>query len=223
MQCESSKEAGWEQRKHRWEQKNHVQFITWDNWATEDIKLDHGASFGRGSIIMRHSATWLSVCWAATMWCPSCLVWICSAGPDGLLNAVPYGIPETLHSPNHNTQTSNCYSCSCDLSTFAFAIHLHGLLFISSLLSGLIELGDGSRIWGTACVPLDVLLVLYFHVFSGLSVLFMLMFVQLRQNMVPVLVIMVQCHYQQPTCWHVLSHPKTMWKTSQTAVWHAAF
>lgn len=88
-----------------WEQKNHVEFITWDNWATEDIKLDHSASFGSGSIIMRHSATWLSVCWAATMWCPSCLVWICSAGPDGLLKAVPYGIPETLHSPNHNTQT----------------------------------------------------------------------------------------------------------------------
>lgn len=58
----------------------------------------------------------------------------------------------------------------------------HGLLFISLLLYRLIELGDGSRIWGTACVPLDVMLVLYFHVFSGLSVLLMLMYVQLRQN-----------------------------------------
>lgn len=33
--------------------------------------------------------------------------------------------------------------------------------------------------------------------------------------MVPVLVIMVPCHYQQPTCWHMLSHPKTMWTTSK--------
>lgn len=65
---------------------------------------------------------------------------------------------------------------------FFFAIHLHCLLFISLLLYRSTEIGDGSRIWGTVCVPLDVLLVLYFHVFSGLSVLLFLMYVQLRQN-----------------------------------------
>ena len=35
---------------------------------------------------------------------------------------------------------------------------------------------------GTVCVPLDFLLLLYFHVFSGLSVLFFSVYVQLRQN-----------------------------------------
>lgn len=36
---------------------------------------------------------------------------------------------------------------------------------------------------GTVCVPLDVSLLLYFHVFSGLSVLlFFSVHVQLRQN-----------------------------------------
>lgn len=77
-------------------------------------KLGNSPSFGAGSDTMRYSATWLSMCWAATMCCPSWLVWICWAGPDGLLKALPYGIPETLHSPYHHTQTLNCYSCYRD-------------------------------------------------------------------------------------------------------------
>lgn len=40
--------------------------------------------------------------------------------------------------------------------------------------------------------------------------------------MAPVPVTMVQCHDQQPAaCWRILSHPKTMWKTPQTAVYDA--
>lgn len=77
-------------------------------------KLENSPSFGGGSDTMRYSATWLSMCWAATMCCPSWLVWICWAGPDGLLKALPYGIPETLHSPYRHTQTLNCYSCYRD-------------------------------------------------------------------------------------------------------------
>lgn len=49
----------------------------------------------------------------------------------------------------------------------------------------LIYLGDWLSLHfrGTVCVPLDVLLLLYFHVFSGLSlVLLFSVYVQLRQN-----------------------------------------
>lgn len=100
--------------KYKWEQKKHVWFVTWGKWATEGKKIDNSPSIGGGSDTMRYSATWLSMCWAATMCCPSWLVWICWAGSDGLLKALPYGIPETLHSPYHHTQTLNCYSCYCD-------------------------------------------------------------------------------------------------------------
>lgn len=71
---------------------------------------------------------------------------------------------------------------------------------------GLIYLGDRLSLHfrGTVCVPLDVLLlILYFHVFSGLSVLLFSVYVQLRQNVPCPTRKMVQCHYQQLICWHI--------------------
>lgn len=46
------------------------------------------------------------------------------------------------------------------------------------------DLGDllSPHFRGTVCVPLDVMLVLYFHVFSGLFSVMFLVNVQLRQN-----------------------------------------
>ena len=73
---------------------------------TKDLKLEANEQqrrekkqpmFWEGSDTMRYSAIWLSVCWATTMCCPSWLVWICWAGPDGLLKTLPYGKPEFLH------------------------------------------------------------------------------------------------------------------------------
>lgn len=80
----------------------------------EEKKLDNRPSLGGGSDTMRYSATWLSMCWAATMCCPSWLVWICWAGPDGLLKHSHMEYRKTLHSPYRHSQTSNCYSCYCD-------------------------------------------------------------------------------------------------------------
>lgn len=178
--------------KYKWEQKKHVWFVTWGKWATEEKKkLDNSPSFGGGSYTMRYSATWLSMCWAATMCCPSWLVWICWAGPDGLLKALPYGIPETLHSPCRHTQTLNCYSCyrgyhyHCCYSYASFSLSMSHIVVLlwSKMFDLFRRLALSLHFRGTVCVPLDVLLLLYFHVFSGLSfVLLFSVYVQLRQN-----------------------------------------
>lgn len=108
----------------------------------------------------------------------------------GLLKALPYGIPETLHSPYRHTQTLNCYSCYCDYHyhrcypyAIIFTVH-DSYRCATQKQKCLVYLGGplSPHFRGTVCVPLDFLLLLYFHVFSGLSVLLFSVYVQLRQN-----------------------------------------
>lgn len=164
---------------------------------------------------MRYSASWLSVCWAATACCPSWLVWICWAGPDGLLKALPYGIPETLHSLHRHTQTSNCYSCYCDFhhhrcypyASFSLSMSHIVVLLRSKIFEWFRRLVLPSFQRYCVC-PTRCLVLLYLHAFSGLSVLFFFFFKWYMCNwgrMFPVEHKMVQCHYQQLICWHKLS------------------
>lgn len=99
--------------KHNWEQNKHKWFVTWGKWATEGEKNYNSPAFGEGIDTMRYSATWLSVCWAATLCCPSWLVWICWAGSDGLLKHSHMEYLK-LFSPHRYSQTLNCYSCCCN-------------------------------------------------------------------------------------------------------------
>lgn len=183
---------------------------------------------------MRYSATWLSMCWAATMCCPSWLVWICWAGPDGLLKALPYGIPETLHSSYRHTQTLNCYSCYCDyhyhrcysyasfsLSMIHIVVWLGGKMFALFRRSALPSF---QRYCPTGC------LVCYYCI-SMYLVAFLCYYFRYMCNwgrMFPVQHEMVQCHYQQLICWHILSLPrnnvkgvKNHWSLSPSAFWIA--
>lgn len=128
---------------------------------------------------MRYSASWLSVCWAATVCCPSWLVWICWAGPDGLLKALPYGIPETLHSLHRHTQTSNCYSCYCDFHHHCCYSYASFSLTMSHIV---VLLRSKNFNWFRRLVlpsfqryclcPTRCLVITVLHAFSGLSVLF---------------------------------------------------
>lgn len=162
---------------------------------------------------MRYSATWLSMCWAATMCCPSWLVWICWAGPDGLLKALPYGIPETLHSPYRHSQTLNCYFCYCDFhycccyphSTFHRQRVMLLLLLFYSEANVLVYFWDclSLRFQRYCLCPTGCLFI---AVFSGLSVMIFGMCNWGR--MFPVQLKMVQYHYQQLICWHTLSLPR---------------
>lgn len=169
MQCENSRKITiTHENKKIW-------FITWGKWATEEKKkkqtnkLDNSPSFfGGGSDTMRYSATWLSMCWAATMCCPSWLVWICWAGPDGLLKALSYGIPETLHSPYRHTQTLNCYSCYCDYHyhrCYPYTSFPQSMIFFHIKQKCLIlfrRLALPFFFRGTVCVPLDVFVITVF-------------------------------------------------------------
>lgn len=183
---------------------------------------------------MRYSATWLSMCWAATMCCPSWLVWICWAGPDGLLKALPYGIPETLHSSYRHTQTLNCYYCYCDyhyhrcysyasfsLSMIHIVVRLRGKMFALFRRSAL---SSFQRYCPTG------FLICYYCI-SMYLVAFLCYYFRYMCNwgrMFPVQHEMVQCHYQQLICWHILSLPrnnvkgvKNHWSLSPTAFWIA--
>lgn len=123
---------------------------------------------------MRYSATWLSVCWAATMCSPPQLVWICWAGPDGLLKALPYGISETLHTAILRLKTVTPAVVSF---TITVAINTHHFTVNESYRCATqkqtisIGFGDWLSFSSDVCIPLDVFLLLYFHVFSGLYVL----------------------------------------------------
>lgn len=99
MQCESAREIKIEMRTNETCLICNLRQMSNRGKKQNKTKLDNSPSFGEGSESMRYSATWLSVCWAATMCCPSWLVWICWAGPDGLLKALPYGIPEKSSQP----------------------------------------------------------------------------------------------------------------------------
>lgn len=142
-------------------------------------KLNNSPPFGGGRDTMRYSASWLSVCWAATVCCPSWLVWICWAGPDGLLKALPYGIPETLHSLHRHTQTSNCYSCYCDFhhhccySYASFSLSMSHIIVLlrSKIFNWFRRLVLPSFQRYCLC-PTRCLVITLLHAFSGLSVNF---------------------------------------------------
>lgn len=154
---------------------------------------------------MRYSAIWLSMCWAATMCCPSWLVWIYWAGPDGLLKALPYGILEPLYSPYRHAQTLNCYSCYCDWSVLLFILII---LAISESLCCATQ----QNVWFRRSVLHSLLKVLpVSHWMSSITVFpciqwpfFVIVFNRCMCNwdrMFPVEHKVVHCHYQQLMCW----------------------
>lgn len=142
---------------------------------------------------MRYSATWLSMCWAATMCCPSWLVWICWAGPDGLLKALPYGIPETLWQfiPPHSDSkllTPAIVIITIIIIIVANSYASFSLSVISLCYSKakcLIDLGDRLSLHfrGTVCIPLDVLYYcISMYLVAFMCYYFQTVYVQLRQS-----------------------------------------
>ena len=114
--------------KYKWEQKKHVWFVTWGKWAAEEKnKLDNSPSF-----LEEEAIRWGTVppgfpC-AELLPCAVLHDLYGSAEQDlmGSFKALPYGIPETLHSPYYrHTQTLNCYSCYVVIITIIVATHTH--------------------------------------------------------------------------------------------------
>lgn len=222
----TQKYAMWEIRgrsKYKQEQNKPVWFVTSrENKQQRKNKLDKSPCFGEGSDTMRYSATWLSMCWAATMCCPSWLVWICWAGPDGALKALQYGILENspLSMPPHSDFST--VPPAIVFITVIVAIHMHHfychIIFAPQKTKCFIDLGDWLHLHfrGTVCISLDVMLLLYLLVFSGLSV-------SLFSN--GVCAIEAECSlFNTKWCCAITSswsvgtyclYPATMWKTQR--------
>lgn len=83
----------------------------------------------------------------------------------------------------------NCYSrycdyhyhCCCSYTSFSLSMS-HIVVLLGSKMFDLCRRLASLHFRGTVCVPLDILLLLCFHVSSGLSVLLFTVYVQLRQN-----------------------------------------
>lgn len=149
--------------KHSWEQKNQMS-NKGENKQIKPLQLS-----------VRYSASWLFVCWSATMCCSSWPVWICREEPNGLFKALPRGTPEFPPFPKKpHSRLKTIYPCCCRHhccnSHASFSVSVSQVIVLLGCKH--FELGEicSPFAQSTIGVELDVVFWLCFHVFRGLSV-----------------------------------------------------